>query len=257
MIENQVKFGYLNKQDILKAIENGILGAYSIVFSKDEKCQYLVLEDLSLLEIRSRLNIYDSVEIARISINNDSATYEGQIVSILSGDHYRGFIVNKFGDEYDVTDLCNNPDAIDYDQLRNVPIINLYGTSDNPIDILVQPDGTYMVKGVYIAPDGTKQTTLVGHYYSKYNNNITKIASDKITKYVIDADGNVSSSDYITEDYLRNKEYIQKKDLDVEVSNLGYVKSNDIVDIVEETIDEKLINITEEEIEDLFDEKNK
>lgn len=264
----RAKFGYLNYADIQARIKEGKLDQYDVVYCKDRKNQYLIDGDLNLIELRSRIYIYSSEEEAIDELNKNTDTYVGQLVSILNGEVYSGYIVNKNLDEkYYVIPLYKNPHGINYNELNNIPIINMEGNSDNPIIVSGLYDGTYMVKGVYTTPENEKITTLIGHYISVATINgskyITRIQSDKIFKSIITND-NISSEEYITDQFLKAQNYIPVDELDSKVSALGFTKKTEmenhvsslVHNIVEEKIDEaleeKLLSISDEEINTFF-----
>ena len=115
MAENRVKYAYLDYSDISTRIENGEIDQYDVVFTKDTHEQYLIKDDLSLLNIKSRIYCFDSIISAKEKLNSNTDTYEGQIVAIADNDSgvYHGYIVNKSNDEYIICLLYTSPSPRD------------------------------------------------------------------------------------------------------------------------------------------------
>ena len=241
-----ITFGYIKESEINQGLATGKLARYSIVYTSDTHTQFLIDENLTPIEIKSRVSVFNSVEEANDKLNKDSTTYVGQIVSISNGNYYQAYSVqNKDGKYY--VKAVHDPN--DYAQLTNKPIELSNGTTENPIILSDLADGIYMVQGVFYAPGETNTTTtLIGKYVAiesvgtlKY---ITQISSNSIEKYIIDGN-KVTKENYITDTYLESK---------------GYATSTDVKNIVKEevdiavnkAIDNKFVAFTEDEIRALF-----
>lgn len=242
--EQRVKFGYLLESEINQAISESRLQQYSIIFTSDSKRQFILDDKLNKIEIKSRIEVFDSVDDARLKLNIDSSTYVGQIVSIYDAEQecYVAYSVQKNGDVFFVRPV-HSPN--DYNQLINTPFKNdTNGTSDNPTIIKDLDDGNYMISGVFITPDNKRNTSLIGHQFvveTKDNiKYITHISSSNIEKYnILLETGEVVSDEYVTESRIEG--LVEK-----------YIEEG-IEDQIDKVLDDKLIRITDDEINDVFE----
>lgn len=201
----RAKFGYLTYEDMIQRIEAGSLDAYDIVYSKDQHTQYIIQPDLTPLEIKSRVDVYASTQDAIRELNKKSSTYEGQLVSILKGDVYRVYIVNKLiNNTWTVVPASEQPDEINYDSLMNIPITNIKGTASEPIEILELEDGNYMVTGYYtFDTEKAPQSTIIGKIFMVDEDGVTEIGASCIKKYV---KGDMIEKNYVTDDIITSLE---------------------------------------------------
>lgn len=277
MAQNRAKFGYLAYNDMLQKITDGVLDQHDIIFTKDTKETYIISSDLEPIALRSKVYVYNSKEDAIEAINNNTDTYVGQIVSILEGDTYRGYIVNKNSklrtNSYTVSPLTDIS-SIDYNTLGNKPIINKVGQSNNPIIISTLENGIYSISGhfkiasndvtTHLNPNAT--IFIVGH--NDENISIKKIATKEIIDYTINDDLSTVINQYITSDYLKYNGYVTTSYVDEKLIALDFVAKEDmnvyveelvlsvidekIVPIVDERIDKKILGATDEQIKNLF-----
>lgn len=258
MAENRVKYAYLNYSDISTRIENGEIDQYDVIFTKDTHEQYLIKDDLSLLNIKSRIYCFDSIISAKEKLNSNTDTYEGQIVAIADNDSgvYHGYIVNKSDNEYIVTSLADNGNKIDYDSLVHRPIINKTGSLANPLTIGELDNGLYSVSGEYriFSEYPTIFSSSINHLFvvEKENDKIyvKDVSAKKIITYVL-SNGQVSIEDVITSNYLTENQYITETDFDAKIKALDFVTRNEISDYVKQITTEYL----EENLDSKIDEK--
>lgn len=277
MAENRVKYAYLDYNDISTRIENGEIDQYDVVFTKDTHEQYLIKDDLSLLNIKSRIYCFDSIISAKEKLNSNTDTYEGQIVAIADNDSgvYHGYIVNKSNDEYIITSLTDNGNKIDYDSLVHRPIINKTGSLANPLTIGELDNGLYSVSGEYriFLEYPTIFSSSINHLFvvEKENDKIyvKDVQAKKTVIYVL-SNGQVSIEDVITSNYLTENQYITETDFDAKIKALDFVTRNEISDYVKQItteyleqnldnkIDEKINSLIadDSEIDNLFSIKN-
>ena len=277
MAENRVKYAYLDYSDISTRIENGEIDQYDVVFTKDTHEQYLIKDDLSLLNIKSRIYCFDSIISAKEKLNSNTDTYEGQIVAIADNDSgvYHGYIVNKSNDEYIITSLTDNGNKIDYDSLVHRPIINKTGSLANPLTIGELDNGLYSVSGEYriFLEYPTIFSSSINHLFvvEKENDKIyvKDVQAKKTVIYVL-SNGQVSIEDVITSNYLTENQYITETDFDAKIKALDFVTRNEISDYVKQItteyleqnldskIDEKINSLIadDSEIDNLFSIKN-
>ena len=277
MAENRVKYAYLDYSDISTRIGNGEIDQYDVVFTKDTHEQYLIKDDLSLLNIKSRIYCFDSIISAKEKLNSNTDTYEGQIVAIADNDSgvYHGYIVNKSNDEYIITSLTDNGNKIDYDSLVHRPIINKTGSLANPLTIGELDNGLYSVSGEYriFLEYPTIFSSSINHLFvvEKENDKIyvKDVQAKKTVIYVL-SNGQVSIEDVITSNYLTENQYITETDFDAKIKALDFVTRNEISDYVKQItteyleqnldskIDKKINSLIAEdsEIDNLFSIKN-
>ena len=277
-MDTRVKFGYLSYEDMLQRISDNKLNAYDFVFGKDTREYYIISPDLQPISIKSKIHVFNSVKEAEDSLNQNADTYTGQLVAILDNGVYRGHIVNKTvtrnTNAYTVTPLYENPNQIDYNELNNIPIVNLVGTLDNMIIVKDLASNTYKIKGNYkIAPDdetiylSTDGDILIVNSSSS-NTLVKKITTDSIVDFKINGSNAVITNNYVTQKYLEDNGYITSDGVDLKILALkesidkdieGYVK--DIIDNQLDTLiddklskklDELITETTSEEVTDLF-----
>lgn len=263
------KNAYLKEIDITDRLEKKILDAYDVVYTSDTHRCFIISPELEIFEINSRVYRFDSVEEAESQLNENSDTYEGQIVSILTNERYTGYIVNKnFKNTYYVTALAESSETIDYDNLGNRPIINLTGTLDNKIIVDTLENGTYYIDGIYKISE--KEETL----YSSAVKNIFLVEHEDETVYIkkISAVGitdftitdSVTISDSLTTEYLKENGYVTSDYVDTRLSALNFITKEEaevyiadliaqsVEDLVDKKIDEKIQPVDNEQLKDLF-----
>lgn len=267
MSENRAKFGYLLYDDILQKIDEKIINAYDFVFGKDTREYYIISEDLKPISVKSRISVFNSVEEAKATLNTSLDTHVGQLVAILDNGIYRGYIVNKVNDSYTVTALYEDPNQINYNELGNIPITNLVGTLDNMVIVDKLATGTYKVQGQYKVSIGSETIYLSvdGDFIIVDSQSdkvlIKRITSDTITDFKVE-NGNISTSFYITDKYLKDNgyttnEYVDSKTLALEESIKNYIHEyveNIIVDKVDTIIDKRLDEKLDEKLNELINE---
>ena len=258
-IYGRAKFGYLTYDDMIIKIQDNILDAYDICYTKDTNECYIIKEDLTPSPIRSRVYIFQNESDAITQINQNTDTYNGQIISVLCGDTYRGYIVNYKNNSFGITPLWENPEPIDYNNLGNRPIINLVGTSDNPIIVSDLNDGIYNIKGQYIISDLIETIYLSASnviFTVRKNDNkisIKSITSNNISDFCI-SNGSISSQEYITNQYLKDNNYVTADYVDIKIQALQQSIEDDMKQYISTIIDKQLGNVLDEKIEEKINE---
>lgn len=240
---DRIKFAYLTYNDMISRIESGEINEYDIIYSKDRYIMYLITETLEPLELRSRVYTFSSVNEAENAINEATDTYVGQVVSILDNDVYKGYIVNKNDNKFIVTPLYEYPGSIDYNILGNRPIINMVGTLDEPIMISKLDDGFYKIKGQYKISDLEETTYLSASdiiFIVNQDSDIIKIkeiTSSEIIDYIITS-SNITKKVYITEQYLKDNNYVTNSYIDSKIEALKFSIEEDMQSYVKEIVDQ-------------------
>lgn len=253
-IENTIRFGWLNYDEMIEAINSGYLNEYDICFTKDTHEQYIIDGKLNPTSIKSRLRIYASVESAITDINSTKQTYAGEILSIRDGEKFIAYVVNQFADgSYYITPVCSDG-QVDYNDLQNVPIINIEGTVTNPINLLELEDGYYKVTGHFISPStGNDITSLVGNIIiieSSVDGKIIKrIGTDKIFDYIVDFEGNVKVDKYATDEYIKAQGFATEEYVSIQMTALKVTLEEYVREYVATTCTLLIKHILEDELD--------
>ena len=263
--ELRVKFGYLYYDEIPTRIENGDIDVNDIIFTRDTHETLIISDDLSLVPMKSKVYVFDSVADANTALNTNTDTYKGQIISILNNDKYAAYIVNQDPNGvYFATAL--SADNIDYNTLGNRPIENLVGTLDSPIMISNLDTGMYKVKGQYkiSATDITTYLSTDGDLFiievSATEKFIKRFTKDTIQDYVI-SDSGVEKKVYVTDKYLTNNGYSTTTYVDNKLVAFEETIRQDIQTYVEQTVEQvielKVDAIIDERLDAKLDERIK
>lgn len=257
--ELRVKFGYLYYDEIPTRIENGNIDVNDIIFTRDTHETLIISEDLSLVPMRSKVYVFNSVSDANTALNTNTDTYKGQIVSILNGDKYTAYIVNQDPNGvYFATAL--SVDNIDYNTLGNRPIKNLIGTLDTPIMISSLDTGMYKVKGQYkiSATDITTYLSTDGDLFiieeSDTEKFIKRFTKDTIQDYVI-SDNGIEKRTYVTDKYLLDNGYSTTSYVDNKLTAFEESIRQDIRTYVEQTVEDIITDKVDEIIDERLDAK--
>ena len=253
-INGRAKFGYLTYDDMIIKIQDNILDAYDICYTKDTNECYIIREDLTPSPIRSRVYIFQNESDAITQLNQNTDTYNGQIISVLCGDTYRGYIVNYKNNSFGITPLWENTEPIDYNNLGNRPIINLVGTLDNPIIISDLNDGIYNIKGQYKISDLIETIYLSASSViftvrkDADKTFIKSITSNNISDFCI-SNGSISSHEYITDQYLKDNNYVTAEYVEVKIQALQQSIEDDVKQYVSTIVNEQMGTVLDEKIE--------
>ena len=275
-MNTRAKWAYLSYNSIQTKIDEGVLDAYDVIYTKDSHENVIISPDLEIWSVRSRIYVFNSVEEANIQLNINTDSYIGQIVSIIVEDKCKGYIVNKDREGSFYVEALT-ADNIDYNTLGNRPVENLVGTLDEPVIITELNSGTYKIKGQYKISDdyGTVFLSSDGDLFltekTSTENRIKRITKDTIQDFVI-SDSDIVKRTYITDEYLTGCGYTTTEYVDNKVLALEESIREDIEAYVEQTVedvitqkvdaiiderldiklDERIQETTNEEVEDLF-----
>ena len=259
--ETRAKFGFLNYEDMLVKIAEGKLDQYDIVFSKDRKEVFILNEQLEPIAMHSKVYVYETVEKANEQLNINTDTYEGQIVSILNGDVYYGYIVNKDSlGTYYVKPLYEHAEPINYDTLGNKPIENLMGTYNSPIILGDLPTGIYNICGKYKVTSDNDKEYLSGERRLVLVNNmgttstIKVVTADGIINFIV-SNGVIISVKVVTESYLKDNGYTTESYVDERIKELDLVQRSEIDAYISNYISQSLDVIIDEKIDAALEEK--
>jgi hypothetical protein len=253
--ELRVKFGYLYYDEIPTRIENGDIDVNDIIFTRDTHETLIISEDLSLVPMRSKVYVFNSVSDANTALNTNTDTYKGQIISILNNDKYSAYIVNQDPNGVYFTTALS-AENIDYNTLGNRPIENLVGTLDSPIMISNLDIGMYKVKGQYkiSATDITTYLSTDGDLFiigeSDTGKIIKRFTKDTIQDYVI-SDNGIEKTTYVTDKYLLDNGYSTTTYVDSKLSAFEETIRQDIQTYVEQTVEQ----VIEQKVDAIIDER--
>lgn len=276
-------FGYLHYQQMLEYISVGKIDAYDMVFCYDTHEWFVISPNNEPHSVRSRVYVFSSIEEANEKLNEQTDTYEGQIVAVKTSTAIAAYIVAKNADGmFYISTLANYDGNIDYNGLGNRPITNLIGTISNPINIVDLDTGIYAIKGQYTIDSKLESTT-----YLSANTNlfmVTKedsvtyvkiITSNEITDYVID-ESSINKTKIVTEQYLNESGFATHEYVDKKMTALQSIIQEEVAKYLDEyaeqlieekvteqlneslnekidaRIDERIIPVSSEAIKDLF-----
>ena len=254
-MNTRAKWAYLSYNSIQSKIDEGVLDSYDIVYTSDTHENLIISPDLTVIPIKSKVYVFNSVDEANNQLNVNTDTYVGQIVSILKGDVCKGYIVNKNVDGVYYVDALT-ADNIDYNTLDNRPIINIVGTLDNLIVITALSSGLYKVKGQYKIT-GLEETTYLsvdGDLFLISTDYIKRITKDSINNYIINGDSIIKET-YITDEYLLSNGYTTTDYVDSKVAALEESIKADIQSYVESTVEDVIIQKVDTIIDEQLDAK--
>lgn len=255
-----IQFGWITKQEMLNAIEEGVLDQFDICFTRDTHEQYIINAKLEPVPIKSHVRVYGSVEAAISDIQNTSNTYVGEIISVSDGDKFIAYVVNQFDDGTYYIAPAVSDSQIDYDKIQNIPIVNLEGTTDEPVILSELNNGYYKISGHFITPDGVEVTSYVGNFIIVNSDilsgkQIKRISSKNIVDYSI-TDEQVTSSKYITEDYIKDNNITTTDYVDNAVTVLKNEMEKYIQNYVATTVTLLIHQIVNDEIDARYSTEN-
>lgn len=255
MANTRAKFGYLKYDSMIEKISNGVFDTNDIIFGKDTHETYIISEDSTPIPMRSKVYVFDSIAEANTSLNTNTDTYKGQIVSILNNDKYSAYIVNQDPNGvYFATTLSS--ENVDYNTLGNRPIENLVGTLDSPIMISNLDTGMYKVKGQYkiSTTDITTYLSTDGDLFiievSANEKFIKRFTKDTIQDYAI-SDSGVEKKVYVTDKYLIDNGYSTTTYVDSKLTAFEETIRQDIQTYVEQTVEQ----VIEQKVDEIIDER--
>lgn len=262
-MNTRAKWAYLSYDSIQQKIDEGVLDAYDIVYTKDSHENIVISPELEIWSVRSRIYTFDSVDEANVSLNTNTDTYKGQIVAILNNDKYSAYIVNQeLNGTYSVTPL--SADNIDYNTINNKPINNLVGTLNTPIIIATLNTGLYKIKGQYKIDDSEETVYLSadGDLFLIEDIDdgkcIKRFTKDIINDYII-SDNGIEKKVYVTDKYLEENGYATTDYVNGKVLALEESIKADIEAYVERTVEnvitEKVDTIIDNRLDVKFNEK--
>lgn len=254
--KTMLTFGYLKQDEIQKALNKNLIDKWSVVYTSDTKRQFLIDDKLDIIPIKSKVPVFSSKQEAIVTLNQESSTYEGEIVSILNGTRFEAYIVNRdsINSRFVVNPLSEEVD-IDYDKLNNIPIINISGSITEPIDLATLSDGMYKIN--YFISPSTKKTisSYIGNIIFVETSNdiktIKRFTSNKIYDYVIEG-SNVSVKQYITEDFLKENNYITESDVDEKLEAFEILFNQKVEEYVNDKVRLLVIHVVSEELDNRY-----
>lgn len=265
--ENLVRFGYIEKSDIQKALDEGLLSSWSVIYTSDTHQQFLVDENKELVTIKSQVPIYGSADAAIESIKIDGSAYEGEIISIYNAldECFDAYVCNKWpnGDWY--VKPINTKEDVDYNRINNIPIVNIESSVVNPVDLTTLPDGYYKVNYFISPSSGNQINSIVGNLFVIESNLDTKvikrISASNIFEYQIKGD-KVTTKKYVTDTWLKENNYMTETDVDDKFQAFDVIVQQRIEDYVANTcvylikyiLDQELAarNASKADIESMF-----
>lgn len=263
MTKTRAKFGYLTYADMLAKIEDGTLDVNDIVFTKDTRQTFVISEDLIPIPMGSKVYTFESTTEANTALNENTDSYDGQIVAIKKDEIYVAYIVNKnYAGKFYVAPISPF-DEIDYNTLGNRPIENVVGTLDSPLVLDTLSTGIYSVVGQYqisksfqITYIGTKAHLYMVEHVNDETTIVRKFSPTDIITYTITVKAtggsSVSVSSLVTNTTLNNtlSNYATKNYVAQELATLEYVTQAEVEKYVDQVVTEKVETVVEQVVEE-------
>lgn len=267
------RFVFTNYDDIQNAINAGTINYRDIVFCTDTREMVLVNSQHGFTPINSRHYRFNSYAEAVRLLNTYADTYEGQIVSVrnVSTGKFEAYIVNYVDDKWTISNLAI-ADSVEfnYNLALNKPIDNLVGSVFEPVVLTDLGNGIYKITGAFkVSSDVlTVQSTAGGQFVMvdtidgvKY---IRCISAKEIIEYHVDSQGNITSDSVPTKTWIEQQGFATTNYVDEQLAALNFFTKSEaeeyIISVVSEVnedainavIDQRLIEATRQEINDLF-----
>ena len=266
------RFFFTDYRRIQDAINAGTINQWDIVLCSDTQEMLLVGENFDLIPIHSKVYRFVSVSDAETQLNTATDSYQGQIVSILdtTSGTYKAYMVNGSAGHYYVTAISiYNASDINYNEIGNRPIEQLYGDIEHPVVLSSLENGFYKVHGAYKV--STKLITIFqsdGNHVIVVNHNepeseedtetisIKVITDASITDYIINnTDTVIERNNYATKQWVESQGYITDADFDAKIQALDIMTRENAEAYIQELIREGVENIVTEMFDDQFNER--
>lgn len=246
-IDNEIK--YINGTDQITNVE--YIGG-KLVFFSGSKILY-------------SYNISMSDEDANIII--DKIITSLNMEQYIKADDMPQLLDNIIGDLGDKTTVIEYIKSLSYNNLTDIPIINLIGSLTSPVYITSLDTGVYKIKGQYVigGNNQTVQSSSSDNFFivSKEDSmtTITQVQSNSIKLFFIDLEGNCTTDRYITEEYINDKNFVTSDQLATYVQQVIEQTLLDIIDqklnerfdiMLDEKLPQKITDIPSEELYKLF-----
>lgn len=259
---NHSRFIYTNYDEIQNGINNGVIDINDIIYTKDTHENIIISPDYKICPVQCRVYRFSDVDTANSTLNKNTDTYAGQIVAILGPEgNYSAYIVNKkTSGNYSVDPLnTNSPNVnLDYNELGNRPIQNLYGDTFSPAILDIQNDGIYKVFGSYkisnyldtIFYGGSSYLFLIEHQENDLIL-IKRIGAKDITDFIV-SDDSVSTSVIPTEKWIEEQGFATENYVYTLINNMNLITKEEINQYVTEIVNANISNMVHDAVENEF-----
>lgn len=255
--KQRAKYFYIKRKLIEPLIESGKIDANDIIYTTDTYENIFIGSDLSVNTIKSKIYRFPDISTAEKELNNSSDTYEGQLIAIVQDGAYAAYIVNKnINGSFYVTRLSEDAKTLNYDNLGNRPIENVYGTLDKPITISNLDNGIYSIKGQYkiCTNDETIYLTTNDEFFLVKKDDdivyIRKITATDIIDFQVVSDSIKSKNTYPTTEWIEKQGYATETYVNNKIAALDFMTKADVTEYVEKLINEKIDNIIDSKIDE-------
>lgn len=255
--KQRAKYFYIKRKLIEPLIESGKIDANDIIYTTDTYENIFIGSDLSVNTIKSKIYRFPDTTTAEKELNNSSDTYEGQLIAIAQDGVYTAYIVNKnINGSFYVTRLSEDAKTLNYDNLGNRPIENVYGTLDKPVTVSDLDNGIYSIKGQYkicTNDETTYLTTNDEFFLVKKDDDIVyirKITATDIIDFQVVSDSIKSKNTYPTTEWIEKQGYATETYVNNKIAALDFMTKADVTEYVEKLINEKIDNIIDSKIDE-------
>lgn len=187
-----------------------------------------------------------------VDLNIDQIVFENLKEEIIKSIHLESYaktedvillIEGKIGDLGHYENVIQYIQDYSYNNLKNKPIYNLYGSPAKAVVLSECNNGVYCVSGEYVIggdfvtihSGGAESLFVVEHIDN--TSIVTKISGNEIIKYTIDSDYHCTPDQYITESWVHAQDFMTSDEVYAYVEELV----NQMVDkAISEQLDTKL-----------------
>lgn len=118
MAEKKWRLGYGNEPSIPAAIESGILDGSDLIITKDTKrIAFIRPSDKSVLFAKSKIEQFDTEELAKEYATSDLSAYAGELISVLVNGKYKTYRLQTAESGFKIEDINSDVDTKQYVQI--------------------------------------------------------------------------------------------------------------------------------------------
>lgn len=110
MSEKSAILAYGSKNSIQEKIVSGVIDENDIVFTQDTAEIFYIDDNLNLKRMRSRIDVFESLQDANNALNHSATTYDGQIVSIKNSNVYDLYVTYRINGVFTLRKLAFDND---------------------------------------------------------------------------------------------------------------------------------------------------
>lgn len=118
MADGKWRLGYGNESAIPAVIESGVLDGSDLIITKDtHRMAFIRPNDKSVLFAKSKLESFDSEDLAKEYATSDLTAYAGELISVLVNGKYKTYRLQTAESGFEIEDIDSDVDAKQYVQV--------------------------------------------------------------------------------------------------------------------------------------------